>query len=305
MSDEFKRVVLLITHHSSLITDFMNLLQSIILGVIQGLTEFIPISSSGHLIIAEKMMGLDQSMSPQQITAFVAVIQLGTLAAVIVYFFRDIVSITIGFIQGNLLMLRGRRDAAGRKAARLGWLIIIGTLPIATIGLLAKKIIEGELTKNLYLIGASLVIWALLLWLAEQFGSLRNGMEQIGVREALVVGVFQVFALMPGSSRSGTTITGALFAGMTRESAARFSFLLSIPAIGASGLLELKEALHLLSGTSMSNLVVATVVSGIVGYASIAFLINYLRRHTTYIFIIYRLLAGALLLGLLYAKIIK
>jgi undecaprenyl-diphosphatase len=283
----------------------MNLLQAIILGVIQGLTEFIPISSSGHLIIAEKMMGLDRSMSSQQITAFVAVMQLGTLAAVIVYFFRDIISITIGFIHGNLLMLRRRRDATGRKAARLGWLIIIGTLPIATIGLLAKKIIEGDLTKNLYLIGASLVIWAIFLWLAEQFGARRREMEHIGVREALVVGVFQVFALMPGSSRSGTTITGALFAGMNREAAARFSFLLSIPAIGASGLLELREALHLLSGTSMSSLIVATIVSGIVGYASIAFLINYLRRHTTYVFIVYRLIAGAAILGLLYAKVIN
>ncbi len=283
----------------------MNLLQAIILGIIQGLTEFIPISSSGHLIIAEKLMGLEQTMSSQQITAFVAVMQLGTLAAVIVYFFSDIISITIGFIKGNLLMLRRRRDTTGRKAARLGWLIIIGTVPIATIGLLSKEIIEGDLTKNLYVISVSMVAWAILLWLAEQFGSRRREMEHIGVQEALVVGLFQVFALIPGSSRSGTTIAGALFAGMTREAAARFSFLLSIPAIGASGLLELKEALHLLGGTSMSNLIVATIVSGIVGYASIAFLINYLRRHTTYVFIIYRLIAGALILGLLYAKIIK
>jgi undecaprenyl-diphosphatase len=243
-------------------------------------------------------------MSPQQITAFIAVIQLGTLAAVIIYFFSDIISITLGFIHGNLLMLRRRRDTTGRKAARIGWLIIIGTLPIATIGILAKKIIEGNLTKNLLVISISMVVWAIFLWLAEQFGSRRRELEHIGVSESLIVGIAQVFALIPGSSRSGTTITGALFAGMTREAAARFSFLLSIPTIAASGLLELKEALQLLSGTSMANMVVATVISGIVGYASIAFLMNYLRHHTTYIFIIYRVLAGALILGLLFAKII-
>ncbi|MCI0665370.1 MAG: undecaprenyl-diphosphatase UppP [Acidobacteria bacterium] len=266
--------------------------------MIQGLTEFIPISSTGHLIIAEKLMGLDQTMSPQQITAFIAVIQLGTLAAVIVYFASDIISITLGFIHGNLRMLRGQRDNSARKASRLGWMIIIGTIPIATVGLLAKKIIEGELTKNLFVIGTSLIVWALILWLAEQFGNRRREMEQIGVPQAVTVGIAQAFALIPGSSRSGTTIAGALFTGLTREAAARFSFLLSIPTIASSGLLELNEALQILGGTSMANLVVATIVSGIVGYASIAFLINYLRKHSTKIFIIYRLIAGAIVLFL-------
>ncbi len=274
----------------------MNLLQAIILGIIQGLTEFIPISSSGHLIIAEKWMGLEQTMTPQQITAFVAVMQLGTLAAVLIYFFRDVLSITIGFIQGNLLWLRGLRDSASRKGARLGWLIILGTLPIAIIGLLAKKIIEGDLTKNLFVIGSSMIVWAVFLWIAEQVGHRRNEMEHIGVKEALVVGVAQAFALIPGSSRSGTTITAALFAGMSREAAARFSFLLSIPAIGASGLLELKEAFEILTGTSMFNLAVATAVSFVVGYASIAFLISYLRRHSTLLFVVYRLIAGVIVL---------
>ncbi|MCI0524437.1 MAG: undecaprenyl-diphosphatase UppP [Acidobacteria bacterium] len=275
----------------------MNLLQAIILGVIQGLTEFIPISSTGHLILAEKWMGLEQTMTAQQITAFVAVIQLGTLAAVIVYFLNDIVTITVGFIQGNLLWLKGIRDHSPRKAARLGWLIIIGSLPIAVVGLLAKEIIEGDLTKNLLVIGASLIVWALLLLLAEQIGNRRSELDHVGIREALIVGFAQVFALIPGSSRSGTTITAALFAGMSREAAARFSFLLSIPTIAASGLLEFKEALHLLPDTSMVNLAVATAVSAIVGYASIAFLLSYLRRHSTYAFIIYRLIAGGIVIG--------
>jgi len=281
----------------------MNLLHAIILGIIQGLTEFIPVSSSGHLILAEKWMGLEQTMTPEQITAFVAVIQLGTLAAVIVYFIGDIVSITVGFLQGNRLWLQGIRDPSPRKAARLGWLIIIGTLPIGTVGLLAKKLIEGNLTKNLTVIGVSMIAWAVLLFLAEQFGKRRNEIEHIGVREALVIGVAQVFSLIPGSSRSGTTITGALFTGMSREAAARFSFLLSIPAIGASGLLEFKEALHLLSGVSMVNLAVSTAVSAVVGYASIAFLISYLRRHSTYAFIIYRLIVGAIVLGVAFYRV--
>jgi undecaprenyl-diphosphatase len=276
----------------------MNLLQAIILGIIQGLTEFIPISSTGHLIIAEKLMGLEATMSPQQITAFIAVIQLGTLVAVIVYFFRDLISITLGFINGNLGLLKARRDTSARKASRLGWVIIAGTLPIAIVGLAAKNIIEGDLTKNFYVIGTSMIVWAVILWLAELLGKRRRELEHVGLREALAVGVAQVFALIPGSSRSGTTIAGALFAGMTREAAARFSFLLSIPAIGASGLLELREAIQLLSGTSMANLAVATTIAAISGYASIAFLLNYLRTHSTLIFIIYRLIAGLIIIYL-------
>jgi undecaprenyl-diphosphatase len=278
----------------------MNLFQAILLGIVQGLTEFIPISSSGHLILAQKLMGLDQRLSPEQITAFIAVIQLGTLAAVILYFFRDILSITIGFVQGNFVAMRGQTEAMFRGSARLGWLIIIGSVPIATIGLLLKKAIEGNLTKNLYLIGASMVIWALLLALAERVGRRRKDMGDLGIIDALVVGLAQVFALIPGSSRSGTTIAGALFAGITRETAARFSFLLSIPAIAASGLLELKEALAYLPEIGTANLIVATLVSALVGYASIAFLIAYLRRHSTYLFIIYRLIVGLTLLALVY-----
>ncbi len=291
-----------IRNPQSAIRNQMNLLQAIILGIIQGLTEFIPISSSGHLIIAEKLMGLENTMTPQQITAFVAVMQLGTLAAVILYFLSDILSISIGWLQGNLLWLQGQRGNRGytaRKAARLGWLIIIGTIPIGVAGLLLKKVIEGNLTKSLFVIGTSMVVWALILWLAEQVGNRRREMEHAGMREALIVGFAQVFALIPGSSRSGTTIAGALFSGMTREAAARFSFLLSIPAVAASGVLEMREALQILQGQAyLMNLLIATLVSAVVGYASIAFLISYLRRHSTYAFITYRLIAGLILLAL-------
>jgi undecaprenyl-diphosphatase len=281
----------------------MNLLHAIVLGIVQGLTEFIPVSSSGHLIIAKKLMGLESVMTPEQITAFDAVMQLGTLAAVIVYFFSDIISITFGFISGNLLWLRGERDQTARKGAQLGWLIILGTVPIVVIGLAFKKVIEGAFTKSLYVIGISMIVWAVLLWLAEQVGNRRREMEQLRARDAAFIGLIQAFALIPGSSRSGTTITAALVAGLTRETAARFSFLLSIPAIAGSGLLELKTALEILSGTSMLNLAVATVVAGVVGYLSIAFLISYLRRNSTNVFVIYRLIAGLVVLGFAFKAI--
>lgn len=274
----------------------MNLTQAILLGILQGLTEFIPISSSGHLILAEKLMGLDQRMSAQQITAFIAVMQLGTLLAVLTYFARDVVGITLGFLLGTRQRLLGQGDPASRASSRMGWLIILGTAPIGVIGILAKRLIEGEETKNPLLIGASLIVWALLLWAADRFGRQRLEMADLGWRQALIVGVAQVFALIPGSSRSGTTITGALFAGMSRETAARFSFLLSIPAIGASGLFELGEAVHLLDEAHRLHLFVATAVSAVVGYASIAFLLNYLRQHTTTVFVVYRILLGLIVL---------
>ena len=276
----------------------MTIISAILLGLIQGLTEFIPISSTAHLTLAGKLMGLIDPQHPDQWTAFIAVIQLGTLIAVLAYFWTDLIKIVAGFVVANLAKIRKTTTTKEHEEySKLGWLIIIGTLPIGLIGLLAKKIIEGNLTKNLLVIGVAMIVWAILLFLAEQFGNRRNEIDHINIREALVVGVAQAFALIPGSSRSGTTITAALFAGMTRESAARFSFLLSIPAIGASGLLELKQALHLLSGVSMVNLAVSTAVSAVVGYASIAFLISYLRRHSTYVFIIYRLIVGAIVLA--------
>ncbi len=276
----------------------MNLIQAIILGLVQGLTEFIPVSSSAHLILAERIMGMDRYMTPEQITAFTAVIQLGTLLAVIVYFFDDIMSIIVGFIGGNMVMIQSGRDGGTHNGAKLGWLIIFGTLPVVIIGLSAKKIIEGAFTKNLYVIGISVVLWALLLLLAEFFSSRRRTMSELGWKDALVVGLAQCFSLIPGSSRSGTTITGALAMGMTRETAARFSFLLSIPAIAGSGLLEMKELFKTggLHGIGMTNLIVSTLVSAIVGYISIAFLLSFLRKNSTIVFIIYRLLIGGLIL---------
>jgi undecaprenyl-diphosphatase len=277
----------------------MSILQSILLGLIQGLTEFIPVSSTAHLTLAGKWMGLIDPQHPDQWTAFIAVIQLGTLVAVVLYFLNDILKIIIGFINANLAKISGRHvDREQAQYSKLGWLIIVGTLPVAVVGLLFRHQIEGMLTKDLRVIAGSLIGLAILLTIAEVVGSQRKEMMHLRVSDALVVGFFQVLALIPGSSRSGSTITGGLFSGLTRETAARFSFLLSIPAVAASGLLELPKALHSIH-TGWGAIAVATMVSGISGYLSIAFLLRYLQRHTTYVFVAYRLALGLLLISLL------
>ena len=277
----------------------MSILEAIILGVIQGLTEFLPVSSTAHLTLAGRWMNLVDPQHPDQWTAFIAVIQLGTLIAVILYFWTDILKIISGFVAANLAKVRGRpTDASQKQYATLGWLIIIGTLPVAIVGLLFRHQIEGVLTKDLRIIAASLIGLAVLLTVAEIVGTQRRDMKNLRISDAIVVGVFQVMALIPGSSRSGSTITGGLFAGLKRETAARFSFLLSIPAVAASGLLELPKALHSIN-TGWAAIAVATAVSGVTGYLSIAFLLRYLQRHTTYVFVAYRIALGLLLIWLL------
>jgi len=279
----------------------MTLLQAIILGIVQGLTEFIPVSSTAHLIFAARLVnlfsGLDPLLKAEQTTATIAVIQLGTLLAVLIYFARDIIEITTAFIRDHVALLRGRSRVDGSvrlsHAAWLGWLVIIGSIPVAVVGLLFKHQIEGTFTKNLWVIAIMMVVIAALLALAEKIGKRVRSQDELRLSDSLAVGCAQVLALIPGSSRSGSTIMAGLFAGLTRETAARFSFLLSIPAIAASGLLELKEAVHKLPDGSYLPLIVATVVSGLVGYASIWFLLRYLRTHSTGVFIAYRVIVGA------------
>ena len=283
----------------------MTVLQAIILGIVQGLTEFIPISSTAHLVFASRAIGLysgaNATLKAEQTTATIAVIQLGTLIAVLIYFSRDISKISRAFIADHLALLSGRKsqnDFAGKLSqdAWLGWLVIIGSLPVGIVGLLFKKQIEGTFTKNLWVIATMMIVVAILLGIAEFVGKRTRSMEYLGIRDALAVGGAQVLALIPGSSRSGSTIMGGLFAGENRETAARFSFLLSIPAIAASGVLELKEAFEKLPSESYIALGVATIVSGLVGYASIWFLLRFLRRHSTGVFIGYRLLVGVVII---------
>lgn len=293
----------------------MTFLQAVILGIVQGLTEFIPISSTAHLVFASRWTNIYNG-DPQQITATMAVIQLGTLAAVFVYFASDIWGISAAFVRDHWLYLTRKRFIrhSGTGGVRpiwlsheawLGWLVIVGSIPIGVAGLLFKETIEGPGTKNLWFISIMLISIALLLLLAEYVGKQRKQMRDLGIWDAVVVGFAQAIALMPGSSRSGSTIMGGLFANQTRETAARFSFLLSIPAISASGLLQLREAWSILPEDSFMPLLVATVVSGIVGYLSIWFLLAFLRKNSTAIFIVYRIVLGAVILVLLWQGVIS
>ena len=285
----------------------MTLLQAILLGIVQGLTEFIPVSSTAHLVLTSRVMNL--ALTPEQLTSSIAVIQLGTLVAVIVYFAGDIWNITRAFVHDHIVLLKnGRRDQFHRTNsdsrlshdAWLGWLVIIGSIPVAVVGLAFRKQIEGTFTKNLWVIATMMIVVALLLTIAELVGKQQRRMQELGVGDALAVGFAQCLALIPGSSRSGSTIMAGLFAGETRETAARFSFLLSMPAVAASGLLELKQAVHLLPHDSLTTLAVGTLISGIVGYASIWFLLRFLRTHTTGVFIGYRLIVGVAILIMLF-----
>ncbi len=293
----------------------MNFIQAIILGIVQGLSEFIPISSTAHLVFASRLTHLYENQ-PEQLTATIAVLQLGTLLAVLVYFAADIFSISAAFIRDHFALLsRHRRTFSGTHGVRpmwlsdeawLGWLIIVGSIPIGVVGLIFKKYIEGAATKNLWVIAIMMIAIALLLAFAEFVGTKRKEIRDFGIFDALAVGLAQVLSLIPGASRSGSTIMGGLLAGQKREAAARFSFLLSIPAIAASGLLELKQALEGgIPPESWTPLIVGTIVAGVVGYLSIWFLLAFLKKRSTAVFIVYRIVVGVTILILLWQGIIS
>ncbi|MFI5252567.1 MAG: undecaprenyl-diphosphatase UppP [Bacteroidota bacterium] len=277
----------------------MTIIQAILLGIIQGISEFLPISSTAHLTLAGKYLGLIDPNNPEHWTAYIAIIQLGTLAAVIIYFFEDVISMLRDLVKDARNKPSGDVSRWG-KNSRLAGQIFVGTLPVATIGLALKKIIEGNLTKELTTIGSSMILLALVLIWAEKAGKRNRSIGQTTWKDGLLVGIGQCFALIPGSSRSGTTISTALFLGFDRETAARYSFLLSIPAVFASGMLELYEARHYYHDLGTLNIIVGTLVSGIVGYLSIAFLLKYLKTHSTYLFIWYRLALGIFLWVLIF-----
>ncbi len=275
----------------------MTLFEAAILGIVQGLTEFLPISSSAHLRIVPVLAGWEDPGA-----AFTAIVQIGTLAAVLIYFYHDIKTIVAATFRG---VLAGRPFE--NQEARMGWMIAAGTLPIVIFGLLFKDQIETSL-RSLYWISAALIILALFLSLAEwlmrrrqQQGRTQESMQDIGWKEAILIGLAQSLALIPGSSRSGVTITAGLFLNLSRETAARFSFLLSLPAVLAAGVYQLYATWDELmaSSTELVNLSIATVMAGVVGYASIAFLISFLKRHSTAIFIMYRIMLAAVILVML------
>ncbi len=281
----------------------MSIFEAIFLGIVQGLSEFLPISSTGHLTVAGKLLNLISEENPERWTAFIAVIQLGTLAAVLIYFWKDLIAIIKSFLNDNLLQ---RKKLSDQQAfSKLGWYIIVGTIPIVIVGLGFKDFIEGAFTKNLYVISYSLIILGLILALAEKYNKFTKELKDINWVSALLIGIAQTMALIPGSSRSGTTITAGLFLGFTRETAARFSFLLSIPSVLGSGILELVEVLDFIDFQGFVVLVVATLTSAVSGYLAIAILLNYLKKNTLYIFVFYRIIIGVVILLLLHFQIIS
>lgn len=281
----------------------MSIIEAIILGIVQGLSEFLPISSSAHLTLTGKLMNVVSQDHPEQWTAFIAVIQLGTLLAVLIYFRKEIINITSNFLRDNI---KGRLKYTDQSfGSKLGWLIIAGTVPIVIIGFGFKNLIEGAFTKNLIVISGSLIFFAIILAVSEKVADHKKDMKDLTILNSVLIGIAQAFALIPGASRSGTTITGGLFIGLKRSDAARYSFLLSIPSVLASGLLELYRALPFLDFSMMINLLSATIASAISGYFAIDFLINYLKKHSTFIFIFYRAILGLLIIILILTNLIQ
>lgn len=270
----------------------MSWWQVIDLAVVQGLTEFLPVSSSGHLAIVSRVFfACDAGAS------FTAVSQLGTEAAVLVYFARDIVRIVRAWFNG--LFVKAHRNAD----YRLGWYVIIGTVPICVLGLLFTDLIRSG-ARNLWVVATALVVFSVVIAAAERVGAQNRHVDQLNWRDAAVVGVAQTLALVPGVSRSGATISAGLFLGLDRELAARFGFLLAIPAVFASGLFSLPDAFHpVREGMSATGLqlLVATVIAFAVGLAAVAWLLRFLVRHSMYWFVGYRVAAGLAVLGLLAA----
>lgn len=265
----------------------MDLIQAILYGVVQGLTEWLPISSTAHLRILPSLVGWQDPGA-----AFTAVIQLGTLLAVLIYFRTDLAKIFMGWLRS----ISGKER--GTLEARMGWGIVWGTIPIVVFGVLFQRAIKGSL-RSLYVVATSLIVVGIVMWIAERVGTQRRKIEDVGVRDGLWVGLWQAVALIPGASRSGSTISGAMFAGFDRATAARYSFLLSVPSVLAAGAKELVDARHEILGAQLTPTLVATVVSFVVGYASIAWLIGYLQKHSTAVFVVYRILVGVAILVLL------
>jgi undecaprenyl-diphosphatase len=264
----------------------VELWKSVVLGVVEGLTEFLPVSSTGHLTIVEKL--LDLPVNDDSVTGYTAVIQVGAIVAAIIYFFKDIVRIVRGFVLGLFSKRHRGFDY------RFGWYVIVGSLPIAIVGLVAQDAIKGPL-RSLWVVAAALILWSAVMVYAERVGRQDRGERSTNVADAAIVGVMQTAALFPGVSRSGATISFGLLRDLDRVTATRLSFFLGIPALLGGGVFELKDAV---SGPSVGvpALVVGTVVSFIVGYASIAWLLRFVAKHSLISFVWYRLALGLVLI---------
>ena len=267
----------------------MSALEAIVLGLVQGLTEFLPISSSAHVRIVPALFGWEDPGA-----AFTAVIQIGTVAAVLLYFRAELWLIT----RKLLVSLRDRTLwRTPDHDARLGWYIVLGTIPISVIGLAFKDTIENEV-RSLELISTVMILFSLVLWQADRTGRQEREVEQVNSRDGLVIGFAQALALIPGVSRSGATISFGLFQGLTRSAAARYSFLLSVPAVVLSGLFEMRHIGDTGATAGAVPTAIATIVAFVVGYATIAWLLRYVRNHDFTIFVVYRVAIGVIILAL-------
>ncbi|MDQ2838406.1 MAG: undecaprenyl-diphosphate phosphatase [Actinomycetota bacterium] len=271
-------------------SDPISSLQAALYGLVQGLTEFLPVSSTGHLRLVQAW--LNPHVDQAGFTAFTAVIQLGTVAAVVLFFWRELVHVAVAWLRGLF-----DKDVRSSLEYRMGWYLILATVPVGVFGLLFSHQIETG-ARNLWVLATALIVMALVLLVAELRGKKTRTEEEITTKDAVVVGTAQALALIPGVSRSGSTITAGLFRGLDRVTAARFSFLLSVPAVVASGLFEARK-IGSSAAPGMGVTVVATVISFVVGLASIAWLLRYIARHSTFIFIGYRIALGVVLLALL------
>ena len=268
--------------------------QAAVLGLVQGLTEFLPISSSAHLRFVAELAGWDDPGA-----AFTAVTQLGTEAAVLLYFRRDIAAIlrtwTLSLFKPEL---------RGELEARMGWYVIVGTLPIGVLGLLFQNTIEDTF-RNLWLIATTMVLFGIVLGFADATARNARSLERLTFRDAVIYGFAQALALIPGVSRSGGTITAGLFMGYRREAAARYSFLLAIPAVLLSGLFELKDVASGDSPVTWGPTLLATGIAFVVGLLVIVYFLRYVSTHTFRVFVVYRILVGLTVMGLLVANVIQ
>lgn len=271
----------------------MDILKAIVYGALQGLTEFLPISSSAHIRIAPALLGW-----PDPGAAFTANIQLGTILAVLIYFRSDLAAAIKGWIAG--LTDKSKRDT---PEYRQGWGIFYGSIPIVVLGFLLKDIIENQL-RSLYVVAAMLIIMAIVLWVADKSAAKGRELDSATIADGVIIGLFQALALAPGASRSGSTISGALFRGFSREAAARFSFMLSVPSIVLAALYTAFSHRHEFSGM-LVPLLVANLVSSVVGYGCIAFLMQFLKTKSNTVFVAYRIVLGVAIIALMQSGIIK
>ena len=270
----------------------MEIWKSIILGIVEGVTEFLPVSSTGHLTITEKL--LDLPVDDKGLTAYTAIIQVGAILAAIIYFWRDIVKFVTGFVRG-VASAEGRRHPDWRMAIN----VIVGSAPIAVVGLAAKDLIEGSL-RSLWFVAGALVLWSLVMIIAEYLGTQHRHEADVTWKDSLIIGLTQCVALIPGVSRSGATISAGLLRGIDRVTATRMSFFLGIPALAAAGALEAVTSAKEISATvGWTAVAVGTVVSFVVAYASIAWLLRFVANHSIVSFVWYRAAVGGVIVALL------